>query len=70
MERQPNKELKVQNKYKSSSKNFQPGTTDDSNTKVDNNQPCYCQCDVGGSCVDSQRLEVSGLEMLFSVSVG
>ena len=34
-ERQPNKEIKVQNKYKSSSKNFQPGTTDDSSTKAD-----------------------------------
>ncbi|MGB5026511.1 MAG: hypothetical protein WBO44_14235 [Saprospiraceae bacterium] len=34
-ERQPNKVLKVQNKYKSSSKNFQPGTTDDSGTKAD-----------------------------------
>ena len=33
--RQPNKELKVQNMYQSSSKNFQPGTTDEQRTKVD-----------------------------------
>jgi hypothetical protein len=32
-EGQPNKELKVQNKYKSSSKNFQLGTADEQRTK-------------------------------------
>jgi len=34
-ERQPNKELKIQKKYKSSSKNFQPGLQPNNEQKAD-----------------------------------